>query len=130
MSFERAATIEPVHPRRLRELATSSNGPVQLRIAENPVRDRIQRLADLASSLLSETEALVRDKAFTEASAQIRTLSVAEGIDFYKEVERFEIELIKLALEQAGRNQAKAARLLGIRPTTLNSKIKMLEIEY
>ena len=130
MSFESAAAIKPAHRGKLRELPNSSNAPAQLRIAEHPVRDRIQGLLDLASSLMRETEILARDKVFNEASAQLRTPDVAEGIDFYKEVERFETELIKLALEQAGRSQARAARLLGIRPTTLNSKIKMLGIEY
>ncbi len=129
MSFERAAAVEPVNPR-LRESSSSSSTPVQLRIADHPVRDRAQRLVTLALSLLNEAQNLARDKAFTEASAQLRSLNLAEGIDFYKEVERFEIELIRLALDRTHGCQAKAARLLQIKPTTLNSKIKLLGIEY
>ena len=129
MSVERAAAVEPVSPR-LRESSSSSSTPVQLRIADHPVRDRVQRLVTLALSLLNETQNLARDKAFTEASAHLRSLNMAEGIDFYKEVERFEIELIRLALERTHGCQAKAARLLRIKPTTLNSKIKLLGIEY
>lgn len=128
MSFERAAAVESVSPPRLRE--SSSSAPVQLRIAEHPVRDRVQRLVTLALSLLNEAQNLARDKAFTEASAQLKSLNMAEGIDFYKEVERFEIELIRLALDRTHGCQAKAARLLRIKPTTLNSKIKLLGIEY
>jgi DNA-binding protein Fis len=33
-------------------------------------------------------------------------------------------------LEQTGGNQARAAKLLRIKPTTLNSKIKLYEIEF
>ena len=129
MSFERAAAVEPLNPPRLRE-SSSSSTPVQLRIADHPVRDRVQRLVTLALSLLNEAQNLARDKAFTEASAHLKTLNMAEGIDFYKEVERFEIELIRLALDRTHGCQAKAARLLKIKPTTLNSKIKLLGIEY
>jgi transcriptional regulator with GAF, ATPase, and Fis domain len=46
------------------------------------------------------------------------------GTNFYEEVARFEIDLIERALKQAGGNQAKAARLLGLNQTTLHGKIK------
>jgi len=129
MSFERAAAVDTASPR-LRESSSSPSSPVQLRIAEHPVRDRVQRLVTLALSLLNEAQNLARDKAFTEATAHLRSLNMADGIDFYKEVERFEIELIRLALDRTHGCQAKAARLLQIKPTTLNSKIKLLGIEY
>jgi transcriptional regulator with GAF, ATPase, and Fis domain len=45
-------------------------------------------------------------------------------LDFFDEVERFEIELIQGALRQTGNSQIRAAKLLGMRNTTLNSKIK------
>ena len=130
MSLERAAAVEPGSHPRLRESSSSSSPPMQLRIADHPVRDRVQRLVTLALSLLNEAQNLARDKAFTEASAQLRSFNIAEGIDFYKEVERFEIELIRLALDRTHGCQAKAARLLRIKATTLNSKIKLLGIEY
>ena len=129
MSLERAAAVEPANRPRLRESTTSSSSPT-LRIAEHSVRDRVQRLVTLALSLLNEAQNLARDKAFTDASTQLRSLNVAEGIDFYKEVERFEIELIRLALDRTHGCQAEAARLLRIKPTTLNSKIKLLGIQY
>jgi DNA-binding protein Fis len=77
-----------------------------------------------------EAQTLARDKAFTDEAVRLQSLDVARGIDFYGEVERFETALIKLALKQADGNQAKAARLLGLRATTLNSKIKLYNIEY
>jgi DNA-binding protein Fis len=102
----------------------------QLKIAERPPRNRIHRLLEIADNLLRETETLARDKAFTDESNRLRTLSLSEGIDFYREVERFETGLIKLALDYTGGHQARAAHLLRIKPTTLNSKIKLYGIEY
>ncbi len=56
--------------------------------------------------------------------------SITEGIDFYAEVERFEITLIQFALVQARGSQKRAARLLGLRPTTLNNKIKGYKLDW
>ncbi len=114
--------------RRQEALATVPTS--QLKIAERLSRNRVQHLLDLTDALLRETETLARDKAFTDESNRIRTLNVAEGIDFYTEVERFEMGLIRLALDQTGGHQARAARLLHIKPTTLNSKIKLYGIDY
>ena len=50
------------------------------------------------------------------------------GINFYDQVRRFEIDLIRRALEQTGGHQSRAARLLGMNATTLNSKIKTYRI--
>jgi len=102
----------------------------RFKIAERPVRGRVQRLLDIAGSLLKETESLARDKALADETDRLQSLSVSEGIDFYSEVERFESGLIRLALDQTGGHQARAARLLHIKPTTLNSKIKLYGIQY
>ena len=104
--------------------------PTPLKFAERPSRNRVQSLLDIASSLLRETESLARDKAFSEHANRLQGLNLAEGIDFYGEVERFESGLIRLALDQTGGHQARAARLLHIKPTTLNSKIKSYGIEF
>ena len=53
---------------------------------------------------------------------------IGRGINFYEEVRRFEIDLIRRALEQTGGHQSRAARLLGMNATTLNSKIKTYNI--
>ena len=102
----------------------------RLRVAGPPARNRVQRLLDLTDRLLRETENLARDKAFTEESNRLRALNLSEGIDFYDEVRRFETGLIRRALDQTRGHQANAARLLHIRPTTLNSKIKLYGIDY
>lgn len=55
-------------------------------------------------------------------------LNIALGVTFYDEVKKFEIDLIKRALEQTGGHQSRAAKLLGLNATTLNSKIKNYDI--
>src|SRR4029453_10505297 len=49
-------------------------------------------------------------------------------IDFYAEVRRFEIRLIRYALRKTGGSQTLAASLLCMKTTTLNSKIRAYQI--
>lgn len=115
-----------------RPTALSTQSPdktVHLKLAERPDRDRLQRVVDLAAVLLTEAETLARDKAFTDEATRLRPLDILGGIDFYAEVQRFETHLINMALAETGGNQARAARLLGIKATTLNSKIKLFNIQ-
>ena len=80
---------------------------------------RISYLKILALSLLREI-----------ASAE--HMSEGHGndtIDLQAEVRRFETELIRSALIQTGGRQRQAARLLGTKVTTLNTKIKRYKIE-
>lgn len=46
-----------------------------------------------------------------------------------QEVQRYESELIRQALQRTGGNQRRAAKLLGVKVTTLNCKIKRLGIQ-
>ena len=94
---------------------------------ENP-RDRLERIREMATSLLTEAAALDRENALAEASAAPETLDLQSGVNFFDEVRSFEIRLITRALELAGGNQARAARMLGLGTTTLNYKIKTYEI--
>lgn len=59
------------------------------------------------------------------SSAQI---DISHGLTFYDEVKKFEIDLIQRALDQTAGHQSRAARLLGLNATTLNSKIKSYNI--
>lgn len=61
--------------------------------------------------------------------APTQILDLAHGISFYDEVSRFEIELIRQALELTGGHQSRAAKVLGLNNTTLNSKIKSYNIK-
>ena len=49
--------------------------------------------------------------------------------NFFTQVQEYEKKLIGEALSLARGNQAKAARLLGLRPSTLNSQIQRLGID-
>jgi DNA-binding NtrC family response regulator len=53
----------------------------------------------------------------------------AAGLDMHEQVKEFEISLLCAALKQCQGVQYKAARLLGLKPTTLNTKIKNLGID-
>ena len=55
--------------------------------------------------------------------------SVETGFDFYEEVSRFERALITRALIHTGGSQRSAAALLNLKPTTLHSKMKLLNIQ-
>jgi len=127
MSAERAEAIDQLrnYPRTL-----TQNAPRQIKIAEQPVRSRVRLVMDLTNALLREVETLARDQAFTDDAGRLQTLMNSGGIDLFQEVKRFEINLIKLALDQTRGHQARAARLLKINPTTLNSKIKAYGIEF
>jgi two-component system response regulator PilR (NtrC family) len=47
---------------------------------------------------------------------------------FYDAVNRYERQLIEAALRRTGGVQKQAAEMLGLKPTTLNEKIKRLGI--
>jgi DNA-binding NtrC family response regulator len=67
--------------------------------------------------------------AMREGASGVSALEIGRGINFYDEVRRFEMDLIRRALEQTGGHQSRAARLLGMNATTLNSKIKTYNID-
>jgi DNA-binding protein Fis len=132
MAANRAVLIETINRGRNKETSLSLSKRVNLRLAQADEGgdSRVRRMVDLAATLMREAQILSRDRAFADESAKLQSVDLAKGIDFYNEVQRFETALIKLALEQAEGNQARAARLLGLRATTLNSKIKQYCVKY
>ncbi len=90
--------------------------------------ERLNKIRDLAASLLDEAESLDHENGLAEASATVDSLNVNSGVNFFDEVRRFEVRLISRALELTGGNQARAAKLLGLGTTTLNYKIKAYEL--
>ncbi len=85
--------------------------------AEN-VQHRLDYLKQVVLTLLNEVEALGE----AQRSKGQRTIKL------YDEVRHFERELILHALRQTGGNQTRAARMLGVKVTTLNTKIKRYDI--
>jgi DNA-binding NtrC family response regulator len=55
-------------------------------------------------------------------------IDITRGVNFYDQVRKFETDLIRRALDQTNGHQSRAARLLGLNATTLNSKIKTYNI--
>jgi len=84
--------------------------------AGSPVK--LHALKELTLALLNELETL----------KDTSRLDGARRISFSEEVRRFEIDLIRWALMRTGGHQRRAARLLDIKVTTLNAKIKRFGI--
>ena len=78
----------------------------------------LPRLRAMARSLLTELDSLGRPDA-PEPDGKL-------NLD--DELKRYEIGLIRAALDKAGGSQTRAARMLGVKVTTLNTKIKRYQI--
>ena len=82
-------------------------------------RRRISALKQLTLELVREVQSI----------GEVKVLDMDSGLDFYNEVTTFEIDLITRALVLTGGHQARAAKLLNLKGTTLNSKIKSYNIK-
>ena len=80
--------------------------------------------------MLTEVQALEHEELISEmnAPAETRGLEIEKGIKLDEVVRQFETNIIRQALIITGGNQARAARLLGIKPNTLNYKIKLYNL--
>jgi DNA-binding NtrC family response regulator len=106
-------------PGNVRELENAIERAVVIAPADEVTRECLRpEIADPQAA-----RAVVR-----EGSGASAAIDVGRGVNFYDEVRRFEIDLIRRALDQTGGHQSRAARLLGMNPTTLNSKIKTYNI--
>lgn len=83
------------------------------------LQSRYETARSLMLSLLAEMDLL----AGSSAEVAERRLSLAD------EVRRFEIDLIRTALLKARGSQTRAAQMLGVKTTTLNTKIKRYQIQ-
>ena len=75
---------------------------------------RLNTLRETVLQLLDEVESL----------AISRPVDIKHGAHFSEEVRQFEVSLIRTALGRTSGSQTRAAKLLGLKPTTLNAKIK------
>ncbi len=112
-------------------LLEAYNWPGNVRELENVIEraviiargDRLGR-EDLREELLSPQR-----RAEQAGGQKVATqIDLSEGISFYDEVNRFQIELIRRALQITGGHQSRAAKLLRMNTTTLNSKIRYYNI--
>ena len=82
--------------------------------SESSVDVRLNTLRETVLQLLDEVECL----------AIARPVDIKRGTVFSDEVKQFEVSLIRTALGRTSGSQTRAAKLLGLKPTTLNAKIK------
>jgi transcriptional regulator with GAF, ATPase, and Fis domain len=80
--------------------------------------NRLSALREVALTLLREVESL----------RTTEPVNLSRKVRLSDEVQRFEVDLICSALTRTAGNQTRAARLLGVNLTTLNSKIKRYKI--
>jgi DNA-binding NtrC family response regulator len=108
MKMMGAAVLEH---QKMRLLSGGDTGSAQ---EETALGNKLRTLKEIALVLIKELEALGESQ---PADAGKRSINLQE------EVRRFEIDLIERALKRTGGNQVRASRLLGMKVTTLNSKI-------
>ncbi|HET9525494.1 MAG TPA: helix-turn-helix domain-containing protein [Pyrinomonadaceae bacterium] len=82
------------------------------------VEVRLNTLRETVLQLLEEVESL----------AISRPIDIKRGARYSDEVRQFEVNLIRTALGRTSGSQIRAAKLLGLKPTTLNAKIKRYNI--
>lgn len=87
---------------------------------EEQLSEKVLALKNVALALTSAAEILEQ----AETSGLLANPDIEDGINFDEEVKGFETRLIKRALKRTHGNQKQAARLLGMKHTTLHTKIK------
>jgi len=90
------------------------NDSVEQTPGDSNVDARLNTLRETVLQLLDEVESL----------AISRPVDIKRGARFSDEVRQFEVSLIRTALGRTSGSQTRAAKLLGLKPTTLNAKIK------
>jgi transcriptional regulator with GAF, ATPase, and Fis domain len=98
-------------------LGLEENNNTTQQVEQTPVATvdaRLNTLRETVLQLLDEVESL----------AISRPVDIKRGARFSDEVRQFEVSLIRTALGRTSGSQTRAARLLGLKPTTLNAKIK------
>jgi DNA-binding NtrC family response regulator len=99
-------------------LVNEANGSTTEAIPQENVDARLNTLRETVLQLLEEVESL----------AISRPVDLKRGARYSDEVRQFEVNLIRTALGRTSGSQIRAARLLGLKPTTLNAKIKRYNI--
>ena len=102
----------------LSEVAMAQEQVANERLNQNNMDDKINTLRETVLQLLQEVESL------TIAAPT----GLKSGARLDEEVRQFEMNLIRSALGRTAGSQTRAAKLLGLKLTTLNAKIKRYHI--
>lgn len=89
--------------------------------SHNPVANRIEALKALAKLLLHEVETL--------SEISVNSQPAETGLNLTEKIQHYEAVLICNALFATNGNQRKAAKMLGMKNSTLHAKIKRYEID-
>jgi|SRR4051812_5720645 DNA-binding NtrC family response regulator len=125
LSFIKIIQPERKAMQRLKSVRANS----QLRIIQ-PAQQKFERAdaADLIHAIENLKERVRTIVLMIEVGEASKSLELESGNDFYRSVRQLEVAMITRALELTGGSQVKAAKLLKIKVTTLNSKIKRYKI--
>lgn len=96
------------------DISTTEAAHLPMPSAEAALDYKLTSLKEVARTLLHELESL--------STSQPRSDSA--NVRLYDEVQRFETAMIRHALGKTAGSQTRAAKLLGVKLTTLNTKIK------
>jgi len=102
----------------LSEMQVSQEQKADEGLSQGNMDDRINTLRETVLQLLQEVESLT-----VAAPAGLKS-----GARLNDEVRQFEMNLIRTALGRTAGSQTRAAKLLGLKLTTLNAKIKRYHI--
>ena len=101
-------------------LSSLKGAQASIVLREAALGQRLDALREAALKVLTDVEAL----------GNTHTPRVDHNLKLDVEVKQFEMDLIRIALDRTNGNQTRAARLLGVKLTTLNTKIKKYKISF
>jgi DNA-binding NtrC family response regulator len=102
------------------ELSSLPGAQASILLREAALDHRLGALREAALNLLTEVESL----------GSAHRPRAERSLRLNDEVKQFEIDLIRIALDRTHGNQTQAARLLGVKLSTLNTKIKKYQIPF
>jgi len=95
---------------------------------EAPMHDEALNEASMDYRLNSLRETVLQLLGEVESLSMAVPVDIKGGARLYDEVRQFEVNLIRTALGRTAGSQTRAAKLLGLKLSTLNSKIKRYHI--
>ena len=99
-------------------IITDPNRGIISGLSVKKVRPNVNMLKRLAKLMMDEVSEI----------EETGELQLGDGFRLDNYIEQFEINIIRYALQLSGNNQLTASRLLGIKATTLNAKIKRFKL--
>lgn len=88
------------------------------------IQNQLEALKSLSLLLVREINSLEEKQ-----SALEKEILQEKPISLFNELQRFEANMLRCAMIRTMGNQLKAAKLLGLKPTTLNMKLKRYNID-